>query len=43
MHRFRNGPLTDEQKDHSQKLQLKISELERKIKDFELSFPSRAG
>ncbi|XP_078363411.1 transmembrane protein 120B-like [Oculina patagonica] len=43
LRRFQNGPLTDEQKDKTHKLQLKISELERKIKDFETSFPSRAG
>lgn len=41
--RFMNGTLTDEEKAHSRKLQLKISELERKIKDFEISLPSQAG
>lgn len=43
MHRFRKGSLTEEQKAHIRKLQLKISELERKIKDFETSFPSQPG
>lgn len=37
------GTLTEEQKAHSRELQLKISELERKIKDYELSLPSQAG
>lgn len=41
--RFKNGPLDDEQKARIGKLQLKISELERKIKDFETSFPSQPG
>ena len=43
MHRFRKGSLTEEQIAHIRKLQLKISELERKIKDFETSFPSQPG
>lgn len=43
MQRFRKGSLTEEQKAHIRKLQLKISELERKIKDFETSFPSQPG
>lgn len=38
-----NGALTDEQKTHGRKLQLKISELERKIKTFEIGLPSQAG
>ena len=43
VHSFKNGPLDDEQKARIGKLQLKISELERKIKDFETSFPSQPG
>jgi len=41
--RFRNGSLSEEQKAHIRKLQLKITELERRIKDFETSFPSQPG
>ena len=41
--RFKNEPLTGEQKDHIVELQMKISGLERKIKDFEISLPSQAG
>ena len=42
-YRFMKGKLTDEQKAHSQQLQLKIAELERRIKSFESSLPSNAG
>lgn len=41
--RFKDGPLSGDQKAHFVKLQTKISDLERKIKDFELSLPSQAG
>lgn len=43
LQRFKNEPLTGEQKDHIVELQMKISGLERKIKDFEISLPSQAG
>lgn len=43
LQRFMKGELTDEQKAHGCQLQLKIAELERKIKFFETSLPSQAG
>ncbi|XP_015752758.1 PREDICTED: transmembrane protein 120A-like [Acropora digitifera] len=40
---FTKGRLTDEQKAHSHQLQLKMADLERQIKAFEISLPSQAG
>lgn len=41
--RFMKGTLTDEQKAHTLQLQLKMADLERKVKAFEMSLPSQAG
>ena len=37
------GTLTEEQKAHSHRLQRKILELEKQIKELEKSLPSQAG